>query len=244
MKRKLSVSVCLASYNGEQYIKEQILSIINQFQEGDELIVSDDGSKDKTCAIVQEMSLQYPMIQLVPGPKMGFSCNFGNAAKYAKNDIVMYSDQDDVWDPEKLNKICSCFERDPACTTILHPMKTFDENIEVDTNQFPIVYHSGVLRNFIKSCYWGCCIAVRRDFLQKFLPFRDHCVGHDQLTGLMSEKYGKVAFLNEKLICHRVHGDNTSLHRKTPVEMVRFRVSLYGDFQYAQKRFKTNMEGK
>lgn len=237
MSRKLSVSVCLASYNGERYIEEQILSIVEQFQEGDELIVSDDGSTDSTCKIVEVLRRKYPTIRLYPGPKMGFSCNFGNAARYAKNDIVMYSDQDDIWAPEKLATICECFEKDSQCTTILHSMSTFDENAEEDTNLFPIVYHSGVLRNFIKSSYWGCCIAVRRNFLQRFLPFRDYCVGHDQLTGLMSEQYGKVSFLDEKLIHHRVHGDNTSLKRNTVPEMIAFRWKLYGDFKEARKRF-------
>ena len=215
MSRNLSVSVCLASYNGERYIEEQIMSIIDQFQEDDELIVSDDGSNDRTCEIVNTLIQKYPMISLYRGPKMGFSCNFGNAANYAKNDIVMYSDQDDIWDSEKLSKICECFEKNPECTTILHSMSTFDENIEEDTNMFPITYHSGVIRNLIKSSYWGCCISIRNDFLKMFLPFRNYCVGHDQLTGLMSEQYGNVIFLDERLIHHRVHGDNTSLKRKT-----------------------------
>ena len=237
MNRKLSVSVCLASYNGERYIEEQIMSIISQFQEGDELIVSDDGSKDRTCEIVQELSRRYSAINLVSGPRMGFSCNFGNAASYAKNDIVMYSDQDDIWNSDKLSIVCECFEKNPECTTILHSMSTFDENIEEDTNMFPIIYHSGVIRNFIKSSYWGCCIAVRNEFLKKFLPFRDYCVGHDQLTGLMSEQYGKVIFLDQKLIHHRVHGDNTSLKRKTIPQMIEFRYKLFGDLLNARKRF-------
>lgn len=239
MRRKLSVSVCLASYNGEQYIKDQIMSIIDQFEEGDELIVSDDGSTDRTCEIVKSLMIKYPMISLYPGPKMGFSCNFGNAAIRAKNDIVMYSDQDDIWKSDKLAVICKYFEKHPECTTILHSMATFDENIEEDTDIFPIVYHSGVLCNFIKSSYWGCCIAVRRKFLQRFLPFRDYCVGHDQLTGLMSERFGKVAFLNKRLIHHRIHGDNTSLKRKTIPEMIQFRKELYKDYSFACKKFKS-----
>ena len=238
MTRNLTVSVCLASYNGERYIEEQILSIIKQFQNGDELIVSDDGSSDNTVAIIQKMQKIYPCISLYPGPKMGFSCNFGNAAKYAQNDIIMYSDQDDIWCKDKLSKICNYFQKYSKYTTILHNMRTFDENPDIDTDLFSITYHKGVLRNFIKSSYWGCCIAVKREFLQAFLPFRDFCVGHDQITGLMSEKFGNVYFMNEKLIYHRVHGDNTSLKRKTVPEMIEFRRKLYHDYISACRMYR------
>ncbi len=238
MGRKLSVSVCLASYNGENYIEEQIMSIIRQFKEGDELIISDDGSTDRTVEIVKELQKSYPMISFYPGPKMGFSCNFGNAAIHAKCDVVMYSDQDDIWREDKLEHICQEFQRNKECTTVLHTMSTFDEDIERDTNLFPISHRKGFIGNFIKSSYWGCCIAVKREFLQGFLPFRDYCVGHDQLTGLMSEKFGKVIFCDEKLIYHRVHGDNTSLHRKSIPEMIKFRYKLYGDYRQARQLYK------
>lgn len=242
MNRDLTISVCLASYNGEEYIRDQLLSILTQLDECDEIIVSDDDSSDRTVEIVKEMQRECPIIKIIPGPKMGFSCNFGNAAFHAKKDIVLYSDQDDLWTPDKVETIISCFKNHSECTTILHNMSTFSENPETDTNLFPISHHKGVLRNFIKSSYWGCCMAVRREFLNRFLPFRDYCVGHDQLTGLMSEKYGKVVFIDKKMIYHRVHGDNTSLKRKTIPEMIIFRKELYKDYRFASRKYKESLK--
>ena len=77
MKKDLSVSVCLASYNGEKYLKQQLDSILQQVRDGDELIISDDGSTDGTLALLRDYQKNYDNIRVVKGPKDGFSSNFG-----------------------------------------------------------------------------------------------------------------------------------------------------------------------
>ena len=234
MSNGLSISVCIATYNGEKYIQEQLETIFPLLIEGDEVIISDDGSTDNTIDILNEYRKSYP-IYLVNGPQEGFSSNFGNAVLHAKNDIIVFSDQDDIWAENKLNLIREAFE-DDKLTTLLHNMATFRDHTLIDTEEIAIQYHPGVLRNFIKSCYWGCCMAVRREFVQRFLPFRKCCVGHDQLIGLMSEKFGKTAYINQKLIWHRLHQTNTSNHR-TVKQMIDFRIELQKDYRYAEQAF-------
>lgn len=236
MKRDLTVSVCLASYNGEKYIQEQIESILKQLTSDDELIVSDDGSTDNTMEIIDDLKKDNQNIKIIKGPHMGFSCNFGNAARYAKGNIILFSDQDDLWIGNKVDEIHKCFQNNPDCTTTLHEMATFRGDSDVDTNEIPITYHTGIMRNFIKSSYWGCCMAVRREFLECFLPFREYCVGHDQLIGLITEKYGKCYYIDKKLIKHRLHDSNTSNRRKF-FEMFAFRKELLKDFKFANNRF-------
>ena len=234
-------SVCIATYNGEKYIKQQIESIQKQLNEQDEIIVSDDGSKDNTLQIVSSMQKKDSRIKIVKGPQKGFSCNFENAVKYATGDIILFSDQDDIWELDKVKEIERVFVENPKCTTILHTMSTFDEKSE-DTGVITVGYKVGVLKNYIRSSYWGCCMAVKRNFLKKFMPFREYCVGHDQLTGLMSEKYGETIFLNKKLLKHRLHSKNTSftlpLNKK-----IKFRIELLKDFLYADKIYKKRMKG-
>ena len=235
MKKDLSVSVCLASYNGERYLEQQLDSILQQVRDGDEIIVSDDGSTDGTLALLRDYQENYDNIRVVKGPKDGFSSNFGNAIQYANNDIIVFSDQDDIWCNNKIDLIREAFS-DPKVTTILHTMFTFRDNKLKDTSEISISYHSGVLRNFVKSCYWGCCMAVRREFVRRFLPFRKHCAGHDQLIGLMSEKYGKVVFLDQPLIWHRLHITNTS-KPKTFKQMIDFRIELRKDYLFAINKY-------
>lgn len=235
-------SVCIATYNGEKYIREQIESIQKQLDANAEIIVSDDGSRDETLHIVADMREEDRRIRIVKGPRKGFSCNFENAVKHATGDIILYSDQDDIWEPDKVKEIDRIFSANPDCTTILHTMSTFDEKHE-DTNAIVVGYKSGVLKNYIRSSYWGCCMAVKREFVMRFIPFREYCVGHDQLTGLMSEKYGNTVFLDKKLLKHRLHGNNTSFTLPL-MKKIKFRLELLKDFLYADKIYKSKMKGK
>lgn len=237
MSKKPSVSVCVATYNGEQYIAAQIESILAQLSDEDEIIVSDDGSADQTKAVVEKLMSRDGRIRMIDGPHDGFSKNFENAVKQARNDIVLFSDQDDIWEEGKVEQIKKIFRVKPETTTILHDMATFRNDSLTNTNEIAISYHGGVLRNFIKSSYWGCCMAVRREFLMQFIPFRAHCVGHDQLIGLMTEKHGKALYLNQKLLWHRLHGSNTS-NRRTVKQMIVFRYELMKDYCEAEKQFK------
>lgn len=88
------ISVCMATYNGTKYIQEQINSILSQFGENDELVISDDGSKDDTCSIIS--SYQDSLIKLLFNKgKHGFIGNFENALSQCKGDYIFLSDQDD-----------------------------------------------------------------------------------------------------------------------------------------------------
>ena len=241
MNDGLTISVCVATYNGEKYIREQLDSILATLNDGDEIVVSDDGSSDGTMDILRGYEENHPL-RVVMGPRDGFSSNFGNAIAQARGDIVVFSDQDDIWAPNKLQVVREAF-RDGQLTTLLHNMATFRNNTLQDTAEIPMGYHAGVMRNFIKSSYWGCCMAVKRDFVRRFFPFRPHCVGHDQLIGLMSEAYGKTAYIDQKLIWHRLHQTNTSNHR-TIKQMIDFRIELEKDYRFAKSKYLQGVRRK
>lgn len=238
MARKYTYSVCVATYNGEKYIEEQLASIMSQLTEADEIVVSDDGSKDGTLSVVEQLKETYPNIKIVKGPQKGFSCNFENAVKNASKDIIVFSDQDDIWKDNKIERLDEVFGNNNECTTILHTMSTFRAG-EEEGHEIPMGYNRGVLRNWLMSSYWGCCMAVKREFLIKFLPFREYCVGHDQLTGLMTEKYGKAVFLDEDLIMHRLHDSNTSFTQPF-AKKIKFRIEMLKDYFYTNRQYKRN----
>lgn len=100
-----TVSVVIATYNGEKYIRKQLDSIIQQTYPIHEIIIQDDCSTDRTLAIVEEYAQRYPNIKLfVNEHNLGFNQNFRNAAMRATGDLVAISDQDDVWFPYKIEK--------------------------------------------------------------------------------------------------------------------------------------------
>ena len=233
--RDYSFSVCMATYNGGRFITPQLESIISQMDERDELIISDDGSSDDTLDIISRYSEKDKRIKLFKGPHHGFSSNFCNAMMNASNDIIVYSDQDDIWKNNKLDVISQVFEDNSTATTVLHSMTTFSTDEKEDLQFVTIAYKRGVLRNFIRSSYWGCCMAVKRSFIDKALPFRDYCVGHDQLTGLITEKNGNCVFVDEQLIMHRIHGQNTS-GKTSVLKAIAFRINLMRDYIYAKRK--------
>jgi glycosyltransferase involved in cell wall biosynthesis len=105
MKQKPLVAVLMCTYNGEKYIAEQIESIVNQSHKNLILIISDDGSQDKTIEIVEEKATKYPnLIKLIQGPRKGFVANFLSVATNSniKADYFSFSDQDDYWQPKKI----------------------------------------------------------------------------------------------------------------------------------------------
>ena len=95
------VSVCMATYNGGKYIKEQIDSILGQLSNNDELIISDDNSTDDTVDIINRISDS--RVRLFFNKQKGYTNNFENALKQVRGDIIFLSDQDDIWMDNKVN---------------------------------------------------------------------------------------------------------------------------------------------
>ena len=100
----MKISVCIATYNGEKYIKEQLSSILSQLEENDEVIISDDSSTDNTIQIVE--NFKDKRIRIFREQKFKSPIyNFENAISKATGDIIFLSDQDDIWHKAKVHKI-------------------------------------------------------------------------------------------------------------------------------------------
>ncbi len=108
MKRDYFISVAMATYNGEKYIKEQLESILLQLENQDEVIVSDDGSTDHTLKIIESLNDQ--RIKILKGPRNGVKQNFAHALSFCKGKYIFLSDQDDIWLENKVKHLLTCFE--------------------------------------------------------------------------------------------------------------------------------------
>ena len=179
----MNVSVLLASYNGGKYIKEQISSILSELKENDELIVSDDGSTDNTVEIVK--SFGDNRIIIVDGPKTGFVNNFINAFHYSHNEIIFFSDQDDVWISGKRDKVVAAFT--DVINLVKHDAIIVDENLNEINSSYNELRgaNTSFIRNFLKNTFTGCCMAVKREWLIKLLPVPKD-VYHDWWIGVLS----------------------------------------------------------
>lgn len=209
------ISVCVTTYNGEKYIKQQLDSILCQLDAADEVVISDDGSTDATLDIIN--SFNDKRIQMLHHDqsevKTSFlldktTHNFANALRHAKGDIIFLSDQDDEWMPNKVAVMCKALENASlAVHDCIVVNSTMDSVIEPSYFSY-IGVHQGVWKNFYKATYLGCCMAMRKEVLDSALPFPKTKVGHDLWLGIVAEKKYKTVLVNEKLLLYRKHSDS------------------------------------
>lgn len=203
------VSICMATYNGERYIREQLNSILSQISDEDEIIISDDSSTDKTIDIIYEY-LDKANIKLLKSQKFHSPIfNFENAIKHANGDYIFLCDQDDVWLPNKLNKMKKELEK---FDLVVSDCRVVDEKLNIISESFFSILKSGkgFWKNLAINSYLGCCMAFRKDICNYILPFPKGIAMHDIWIGLSVELNGSIKFLNEPLILYRRHGDNAS----------------------------------
>ncbi len=224
----MNVSVAMAVYNGEKYLKEQLYSILNQLDENDEIIISYDKSSDKTLEIITEFAKFDNRITIVNGPCLGVIKNFENAIKYCKNKYIFLSDQDDIWLENKIKIITDMFNKTNA-DVIIHDSIVIDEKNNTIYPSFFAFRHckKGVLYNIIHNSYIGCCMAMRNDFVKNIIPFPKNIPMHDQWIGLIANKKNSVEFINIPLLKYRRHSNNvSSFKHKDLFSMIRLRLNL------------------
>lgn len=212
----MRISVALAAYNGEQYIEEQLTSILSQLGADDEVIVSDDGSTDRTRDIVNAIAAEDVRVRLVDGPQKGLIYNFENALSLCQGEFIFLSDQDDVWHSNKVETILEHF--DNGADLVLHDAQMVDDQKHMIAPSFFAWrgVKTGYLHNLMKNSYIGCCMAFRKTVLDVALPFPENICMHDQWLGLLVEKTGAVDFENKILLDYRRHeGTATSNHHGT-----------------------------
>ncbi len=225
------ISVCMACYNGEKYIGEQLRSILEQLGDHDEVIISDDGSSDSTIEIIR--SFRDPRIRILsnPGPDHGVNANFNNALSNARGDIIFLSDQDDVWLP---GKVKACMEALQRSGCVVHDAFITYGNLNITSDSFFKDFNcrSGFIHNWIRNGYLGCAMAFRRDILDIALPIPEHLpVFQDIWIGSLCAVKSNVEFIPFKGIKFRRHSSTSSITSKHSFPLskkISYRLSLLG----------------
>ncbi len=237
------ISVCMATYNGEKFIRDQIRSILSQLSRKDELVVSDDGSQDSTLTIIQGLADQRMRIVTNPHPK-GVVCNFENALHAACGRYIFLADQDDIWHPAKVSTLLPLLER---YDLIVSDCVLIDENGGVTHPSYFSLRRSGsgICKNVLANSYMGACMAFNRRVLEKALPFPKNIPMHDWWIGLIGDMFGKTCFYRDALVYYRRHGKNLSplMHNQTysPGEKMRMRIQVIGSLarKWMENRYRS-----
>ena len=203
----MKISVCMATYNGEQYLRPQLDSILKQLSEEDELIISDDGSIDDTLEIIE--SYRDRRIKLFHSTHKNLIFNFENALEQASGDVIFLSDQDDIWFNEKIEKYKENLEKN---LLVFSNAAMFRAN---DINDNELFFKTsnkktGLLNNLMKVKFLGATLAFKKEVLNRVLPFPQNIPMHDIWIGLVAETMGSTCYIDEPLIYYRRHDNAAS----------------------------------
>lgn len=202
----MTVTVCMASYNGAPYIDDQLRSILAS-GEVDEVLISDDGSSDDSVQRIKAISDS--RVRLIAGPRQGLVRNFEFLLSQARGDYIFLADQDDIWLPEKVSTMMAHLR---CADLVVSDCAVVDEGLNTITESFFALRRSrsGLIRNILRNSYLGCCIALRRKLLDHALPFPANVPMHDWWLGLVAETFGSPRFIADRLVLYRRHGGNAS----------------------------------
>ena len=205
------ISVCLATYNGEKYIAEQLHSILIQLEENDEIIISDDGSKDRTLEVVEMIGDH--RIKVLHNHSHGNTSyvkaknNFENALNHAKGDYIFLADQDDIWMPGKVKFFLKYLQKYECVQS--------DSELTCETpfTTGQLGSYDSFLANAMYLPFRGCCMAFTRKLLDVILPIPKAVITHDAWIGCCSVARHSYFKINESLMYYRIHDTNVSVRK-------------------------------
>lgn len=204
------ISVCMATYNGEKHIQCQLQSILGQLGMEDEIIISDDGSTDGTMDEIRAAK-DHRIRLFSHHQSKNIAANFENALKRSHGKYIFLADQDDIWHGSKL-KICKNRFKKGAKLIVTNAAVINESEKKGDGRLYfgKIKPGAGLMKNFVKNSYLGCCMAFDRDVLRAALPFPEKIVMHDIWIGLVAEMMAQPVFIDMPLVYYRRHGNNIS----------------------------------
>lgn len=242
-----SVSVAMATYNGERFIAAQLGSLLEQTHPPCEIVVCDDQSADGTVGIVREIAARsaIPIVVHVNEARLGYRANFMHAASLCSGDLVSFCDQDDIWYPEKLTTVVSAFtSRDVLL--VHHNARLVDQDGKnlghFLHNPDDPTHTSKPLQNSPWQFPLGFTQTFRRMLLQ-FAPLREMTedpydsfekLAHDQWIPLMAGALGQRVYIGAVLTDYRQHGGNLFGRKAVPqtkLSAIKQRLLKYSDYE-------------
>lgn len=215
----MTISVALCTYNGENFIEQQLDSILNQTLKVDEIVVCDDISTDNTIKIIEEYSLKFPGIFKIYKNQynLGSVKNFEKAISLCSGDIIFLSDQDDIWELNKVAVFESYFDKNQHINVLASNGYCITDENEIldkytiwDVPQFfrdkNIAFDYFTMINFTANIATGASMAVRKNFIKNIFPVPEiEGYHHDEWIALHGSKTNSFEILNDKLFSYRIH---------------------------------------
>lgn len=221
----MNVSVVMATWQGQRYLRAQLASIVGQSRPIDELVVVDDASDDDTLDILHELAERAPFkVHIVASPeRQGSTGAFAHAIEQAEGDLIALADQDDLWYPHKIARLVETFDEHPDTAYVFTDAHLLDGSDRPlpgtlwSTRRFTPALQEAVRRdplsqlapNFLVT---GCTMAFRAELRSLILPIPEPDpdqppVVHDRWISVVLAAIGGVVPLDEPLMAYRIHAE-------------------------------------
>lgn len=236
MDANVRASVCMATWNGERYVTEQLESILEQIGPDDEVVVVDDASTDGTRDVIR--AIDDPRIRLIArSHNLGYVKTFEEALRESRGEYLFLSDQDDLWLPGRFDAMMEALEDHDVVAsnlttlgvsaTLEGPFGQPDWRLRSSTSSHRARNVVGILTQALP--YYGCAMALRRSALGNgVLPFPSFLFeSHDTWIALYGNIRGRMAHLDLRSVARRLHDDNATPNRpRALAKVLRSRVMM------------------
>lgn len=218
----ISVSVAMATYNGQRFIREQLESLAAQQHLPSELVIADDASADETVTTAAEFARTAPFAVHIHRycNRVGYRANFMRAASLCKSDVIAFCDQDDIWSPQKLALCTEPFQDSNVLLTYHNADVVTESGERVDNLDSlasepitgPLAVSSvhnmpgplGFTQLFRQSILWFSPLwRLSRDINDPTAP-----MAHDQWVNFIASVFGRIVYIDKVLAFYRQHGAN------------------------------------
>lgn len=220
------ISVIVCTYNGEKYIEEQIQSLFIQSKQADEIYFFDDCSNDNTVKIIKlfikKNQLESKWFVIKNKKNIGYAQNFREGLSRLKGDIILFCDQDDIWEADKIKKTVNILNDNPNISVIGTDLVHFYPNSsEKKEGSFDgsceIVSYTGGLFSFIHHPA-GCTMGIKRDYYNRIKSYYTDTWSHDEFFWRFATIDGCAICLHDSLMKHRISGNNVTSQKKFDLE--------------------------
>lgn len=216
----MNLSIALCTYNGAVYLNEQLKSIAAQTRTPDELVISDDKSTDDTLSLIEDFAAtaDFPVRFSVNESNLGTAKNFEKAIGLCRGDVIVLSDQDDVWHSDKLESIERIFQAKPQLSLVFSNAEVVDDTLRfLDHTLFDWVHFDDQKQRLVKSgraldlqlrenLVLGATVAFRANLKELVLPISGTGpLVHDGWIVLLIAAVGEIDFINRPLLKYRQH---------------------------------------
>src|SRR5258706_6700828 len=206
----MRISIAMATFNGGNYLRQQLASFLAQTRLPDELVVCDDGSVDETLRILESFSREAPFeVHVHRNPQnFGYAGNFGRALSLCTGTIIFLSDQDDVWFPQKIERVASVFDASEDILLVINDAEITDKHLQPSgLTQAGQIRSVGLTLDHLVN---GSCSAISARLLPVVIPIPQEEFAHDNWIHKLAGTMGVRKILDEVLQYYRRHDDSTS----------------------------------